>query len=447
MADSFTFAHLADVHLGAYSKEFRELNLEAFLEAMDRCLAGRVDFIMIAGDLFHINVPDLAVVDRAAAKLREVKDAGIPVYVWYGSHDYSPTEKSIIDVLASAGLFTKVATFNAVEGQEAPPLAWTEDPATGARMVAIAGKALGLDMHIFKTLDRKALEREPGFKVFGFHAAVKEYLPDYLAHINAVNLEDFPRGFDYYAGGHIHHPSLQDPEGYGPFVNPGPTFGSDGRDLLNGDERGFVIGTVRGGRVDAKFERVEVVPYLRAEVEVTGKSAAEARAEIDALVGSWDVAGKAVVLRVRGELVSGRRSELDLDGLHTRLPKAGARAVHIVKSYSVREAERLERVEGETQADVERKVVEAKVQEFASKDVRFTGPAGVELALALKRTLSEEPPAQRGGKTEYQDRVVQRGLELLGVLGPSAASPPTHPKAPAKEPPGEPPATSLEEYA
>ena len=109
MSGSFTFAHFADVHLGAYAKELRELNLQAFLKALDACIAKRVDFILIAGDLFHINVPDLAVVERAAAKLLEVKEAGIPVYVWYGSHDYSPTEKSIIDVLASSGLFVKVA--------------------------------------------------------------------------------------------------------------------------------------------------------------------------------------------------------------------------------------------------------------------------------------------------------------------------------------------------
>jgi DNA repair exonuclease SbcCD nuclease subunit len=431
---------MADVHLGAYTKEFRELNLQAFLATMDRCIERKVDLIMIAGDLFHINVPDLAVVDRAAAKLREVKDAGIPVYVWYGSHDYSPTEKSIIDVLASAGLFTKVSTFEAVDGQGAPRFEWTQDPATGVRMVAIAGKALGLDMHVFKALDRAALEREDGFKVFGFHAAVKEYLPAYLAHINGVSLDDFPRGFDYYAGGHIHHTSIEDPAGYGPFVNPGPTFGSDGRDLLNDEPRGFVVGTVRTGRVEVAFERVEVVPYLREEFDVTGKTAAEARAAIESRVAAWDVGGKAVVVRVRGELASGRRAELDLDGLHTRLPKLGARAVHIVKSYSVRESERVPTVEGETQADVERKVVEAKVAAFASRDVRFTGPAGADLALALKRVLSEEPPAQRGGKSEYQERVVQQALELLGLAG----EPPTAP-AERRPSPTEPP--KLEEYA
>ncbi len=447
MDGPFTFAHMADVHLGAYTKEFRELNLQAFLRAMDRCVERRVDLIMIAGDLFHINVPDLAVVDRAAAKLREVKDAGIPVYVWYGSHDYSPTEKSIIDVLASAGLFTKVATIEAVEGQEAPRLGWTKDPATGARMAAIAGKALGLDMHVFKALDRDALEREDGFKVFGFHAAVKEYLPAYLEHINGVTLDDFPRGFDYYAGGHIHHTSIQDPAGFGPFVNPGPTFGSDGRDLLNDEPRGFVIGTVRTGRVEVAFERVEVVPFLREEFDVTGQTAAEARAAIESRIAGWDVDGKAVVMRVRGELVSGRRAELDLDSLHTRLPKLGARAVHIVKSYAVRESERVPTVEGETQADVERKVVDAKVGAFASKDIRFTGKAGADLSIALMRVLSEEAPAQRGGKAEYQERVVQQALELLGLTGqPPAAAAERKPSPTERKPsPTEPPA--LEEYA
>jgi exonuclease SbcD len=436
MSDSFTFAHMADVHLGAYSKEFRALNLEAFTKSLDRCLALKVDFVLIAGDLFHINVPDLGVVDQAAAKLREVKDAGVPVYVWYGSHDYSPTEKSIIDVLASTGLFTKVARFEEAPAGAGPALAWTTDPTTGARMVAIAGKALGLDRHLYKALDKAALEREEGFKIFGFHAGVKQFLPQYLAHIEAVELADFPRGFNYYAGGHIHHHSIERPGGFAPFVNPGPTFGSDGRDLLNDEPRGFVVTSVKDGRAEPRLERVEVVKFLRDEIDVNGKSAQQARSLIDEALSSWDVDGRAVVLRVYGELTSGRRAELDLDALYTTLPKKGARAVHIVKAYAVREAATIGGDVAAPQDEIEKRLLAAHLAKFQSQDARFRGAVGLELALALKRVLSEEPPLQRGGKGEFEERLRTRGLELLGLAEPrpSAASPPPVPPAPAAEP-------------
>jgi len=445
---SFTFAHMADVHLGAFSKELRGLNLQAFLTALDRCLLRKVDFVLIAGDLFHINVPDLAIVERAADKLREVKDAGVPVYVWYGSHDYSPTEKSIIDVLASAGLFTKVQ--GAEAGVDGGPLKlrFTEDPATGAKVTAIAGKAQGLDRHLFASLDRAALEGEPGFKVFGFHAAVREFLPGYLAHIEAVSVADFPRGFGYYAGGHIHHYHEERREGYGPFVNPGPTFGSDGRDVQNDEPRGFVIATVAGERVEARFEGVEVSPFLRLDLDVAGKTAHEARGALEEQLAAAAVDGRAVVLRVHGEMASGKRSELDLDALYARLPKLGARAVHIVKAYSVREAGREGAAEaGAPQAEVERRVFGAHLARFASLDARFAGTRGIELMLALKAALAEEAPPQRGGKTEFGERLRERALGLLDrEAGAGKAPVPTSARPPEAAPGGPPRPERLEEF-
>ncbi len=431
MSGSFTFAHFADVHLGAFSKELRQLNLKAFLEALDRCMARSVHFVLIAGDLFHINVPDLAVVERAAAKLREVKDSGIPVYVWYGSHDYSPTEKSIIDVLASSGLFVKVARVGEGGAKEGAKLEWTVDARTEAKIVAVAGKAQSLDRHVFRELDKAGLEAEPGFKIFGYHAGVKEFLPGYLAHIDAVALADFPRGFGYYAGGHIHHYHEEEREGYGLFVNPGPTFGSDGRDLLNREPRGFVMVQVDGGRASATFEPVDVVKFVREDLDVGGKSAQEARAAVEELIAQAQVAGKAVVLRVHGELSSGERADLDLDALYGRLPKEGAAAVHIVKAFSIREAERGAGEPGAPQDEIERRTVEEHVGRFASKDPRFSGVAGVKLVLDLKRLLSEEAPQQRGGKGEFEERLRARALEVLSpepsvsVEAVSAKPPPT----------------------
>lgn len=413
MPGSFTFAHFADVHLGAYAKELRQLNLDAFLQALDRCIALKVDFALIAGDLFHINVPDLAVVERAAAKLLEVKLAGIPVYVWYGSHDYSPTEKSIIDVLASSGLFTKVARVGEGGAAESAKLEWTTDSGTGAKIVAVAGKAQGLDRHVFKELDKAALEAEPGFKIFGFHAGIKEFLPGYLAHIDAVSLDDFPRGFGYYAGGHIHHHHMERRDGIGLFVNPGPTFGSDGRDLLNKEPRGFVVVRVENGRAEASFERVNVVTFAREDIDVQGLSAQEARAAVEKAVEEANVSGKAVVLRVHGELASGQRADLDIDALYGSLPKQGAAAVHIVKAFSIRESEHASVEPGAPQEEMERTTVADHVARFASTDPRFAGAAGVKLVLALKGLLSEEPPVQRGGKGEFEERLAARALELV----------------------------------
>ena len=45
----YKFAHIADCHLGAQKyPELKELELKAFKEALDICMAEEVDFIIIA---------------------------------------------------------------------------------------------------------------------------------------------------------------------------------------------------------------------------------------------------------------------------------------------------------------------------------------------------------------------------------------------------------------
>ena len=106
---TFRFAHLADLHVGAWrERALAEVGLAAVRAAFERCIEERVDFIVIAGDLFDATLPDMAHVRETAEVLRRVREAGIPVYATYGSHDYSPSATSVIDVLEASGLFVKL---------------------------------------------------------------------------------------------------------------------------------------------------------------------------------------------------------------------------------------------------------------------------------------------------------------------------------------------------
>ena len=56
----YKFAHITDCHLGAWrNPKLRDLNLKAFEQAISKCIAESVNFIVITGDFFDINIPDL----------------------------------------------------------------------------------------------------------------------------------------------------------------------------------------------------------------------------------------------------------------------------------------------------------------------------------------------------------------------------------------------------
>ncbi|MFW6141187.1 MAG: metallophosphoesterase, partial [Candidatus Saliniplasma sp.] len=65
------FSHIADCHLGAFGRNptLREYNLQAFERVIEKSIQEEVDFIIIAGDLFHNPHPDMDVVDRAVKSL------------------------------------------------------------------------------------------------------------------------------------------------------------------------------------------------------------------------------------------------------------------------------------------------------------------------------------------------------------------------------------------
>ncbi|MEK6259497.1 MAG: DNA repair exonuclease [Planctomycetota bacterium] len=92
------FIHAADIHLdsplrgleaypGAPAERLRIATRQAFDRVVDLCLEERVDFLIVAGDLFDTEVKDFHSALAAAEQLRRLYKASIPVYLILGNHD------------------------------------------------------------------------------------------------------------------------------------------------------------------------------------------------------------------------------------------------------------------------------------------------------------------------------------------------------------------------
>tara|TARA_Y100001960_G_scaffold197137_1_gene206281 strand:- start:143 stop:418 length:276 start_codon:yes stop_codon:yes gene_type:complete len=54
------FAHLADTHLGRQKDEkLRIIEKQIFKKTVDTILKNNVEFVLIAGDFFDVNIPDM----------------------------------------------------------------------------------------------------------------------------------------------------------------------------------------------------------------------------------------------------------------------------------------------------------------------------------------------------------------------------------------------------
>jgi hypothetical protein len=410
----YKFAHLADCHIGAQKyPELKELEMKAFKNCMDRCIQEQVDFIIISGDLFNSNLPNMGAVKDAVEKMREVRDYGIPIYVNYGSHDYSPNETSIIDLLNSAGLIQKI-----VEGQvedEKLKLKFFQDPGTGAKLCGISARKMGLEVSYYDALDRESLQIEPGFKIFVFHSAITDFKPEFLSEMDSIPLSLFPKGFDYYAGGHVHLHSEHDPEGFGTLIYPGPTFGSYSKDMeisAKGEERGFYLVNFQD-----KVEKVEFIPLPVCEYEylyedADGKNAIQVQNNLMERLEKIDVNQKVVLVKIRGQLSGGKTSTIDSRAIKDILTRKGALYVGINRhGLTTMEQVKVKITESDIPS-IEKRLFSDRVGDVNLSLVELKKDKGIKLAVELLRTLREEQKLNEK-KKDYEERVKKDSIYTL----------------------------------
>ncbi|UCC92407.1 MAG: metallophosphoesterase [Thermoplasmata archaeon] len=414
------FAHMADTHLGAFRDPvLRGLNLDAFLRALEIVREEGCEFLVIAGDMFDTSLPDMEVADRAAEGLRVLMEAGVRTYVLYGSHDRSLTEKGIVDVLESAGLFTNVGVLDLDHEEGHPPL--TVDGPTGAVMAAVGGRQLTLERALFEAADWEPLARavaDAPLAIFGYHGPVEGMMPEELERLETLDRGRLPPGFHYYALGHVHHHTVEVVHEGGVAVYPSPTFGASFTDLADGREKGLVIVDVDDdGTCYPRHVPISMAPMEVVDLAVAGLSAEEATRRLGAAVDVVEPDGALVLLRLHGALSSGRPTDIPVGRARTDLEERGARGIFVNRRglRKPRTAGSGEGggIEGLDRAQIERGALEAAIPADDAPVPWLAGSEGIALAEELL-AVAKEPQGDLA-KAKYEERVKGRAMEVLAL--------------------------------
>jgi DNA repair protein SbcD/Mre11 len=288
------FAHIADVHLGGWKQQpMQDLNFESFKNAIDICLTSKLEFVLFAGDLFDSAYPSIEILKETFAQFKRLKDAGILCFIIAGSHDYSVSGKTFLDVLEKAGFCKNV--YNAEEKENLIVL----NPTVygNVAIYGYPGKKSGLEV---QDLKRVKFNDSPGlFKIFMLHTTIDRVAGNLP--IETVNPDRLPKA-DYYAMGHIH--VLYNEKG---FVYPGPLFPNNFKELEDLKQGTFVIvDTESSSRIQRIKLPTKQVEHFVIEVEdaLTGTEKI-----IDEL-NKRNLKDKIILLRVYGELKRGKTSDI-----------------------------------------------------------------------------------------------------------------------------------------
>ncbi len=398
------FIHLADCHLGGWRDDkMKALNLASFSRVIEDILKNPPDFVIIAGDLFNTSIPPLDVLKEATILFRKVRKAGIPVYMVAGSHDYSPSGRTMLDVLEEAGLFRNVMRGTVKDGRV--HLSFTVDEKTGVKITGILGRRGMLDKEYYEALAVEDLEREPGEKIFLFHTSIDELKPKDKGTMEGMAVSMLPKGFLYYAGGHVHIRKDFNAEGYRNVVYPGPTFPnsfSELEELRAGSYMEYDDGKVTRHRIELK----EVVPLA---IDCDGKTPESVRQELDKRIEEGDWKDKIVLIRLHGRLCAGRIQDLRLQELMDRIDAGGAYMV--MRNTAKLQTAVLEEVKVRVhdKEALEREVIAEHIGKI--KDLGLAADKETELTIRMMQALMDD--RKEGEKKDTFERRMEEAADAL----------------------------------
>lgn len=399
------FAHLADCHIGSWrDPKLRDTSTIAFCRAADKCIMEKVDFILIAGDLFNTSFPRLDNLKAVAAKFRQLKDLNIPVYIVPGSHDYSPSGKTILDVLEEAGLFVNVFKGSVENGKLR--LDFTVDKKTGAKITGILGKRGALEKSYYEKLTVENLEAEKGFKIFLFHSGIDELKPREMENIMSQPLSLLPKGFDYYAGGHVHIVDDREIEGYGRIAYPGPLFPNSFAELEKLETGGFYI--FKDG--SARWEPIRIYNIFKINRDCGHKTPEQVKNDILDEIKNREFSNTVVLIRLHGILESGKPSDINFKEIFSEL--YGKSAYFVMKSshaVASREFEEIKTDAGNAE-DIESSLIKGHIGQI--KLEKLSSEKEEELIKSLMKILSSE---KQEGETspDFERKVKEESGRVL----------------------------------
>lgn len=410
----FKYAHLADLHLGSWREDkMRDLSTTAFLLAMEKCKAEKVDFILFAGDIFNTSLPALDTLKIVTKTFKELHDASIPIYTIAGSHDFSPSGKTMIDVLENAGLLINVCKGIVNPHTNLLQLNFTTDPKTQAKITGMLGRKGQLDKFYYQNLSRDNLEQESGYKIFMFHTTISEMKPKHLEQIEGEPASFLPQGCNYYAGGHIHHPTKIELPGYGTLTYPGALFPNNFAEIEKYSHGGFYIITVDNNEQEVSWIPIEANRHSHMDIDCAHKSPEAIELEITDHFQRKALDNTIITLRFQGTLQDAKVANINFKEIYTSLYEQGAYFV-MKNTASLSSSEFQEIKIAETNPElIEEKLIQEHLQQskvFEKERERHLIKSLLAGLNTMKREGETSTDFQKRIETEAEKIVMQQSI-------------------------------------
>ena len=222
-----TFLHMADCHLGyrQYNRRERQNDFtRAYLDIIETAIERKVDFVLLAGDLFEKRAISPITLDHAITGLERLSKAGIPCLAVEGNHELAYYRDSIgwVRFLAERELLTLLSP--QLDGEQITLAPYEKcrgayvEPVPGLRVYGMryfgssTAHVVRRVARAMASVDKQGIE----YTIFMAHAGVEGALGHHGGTLSHRELGPLRHQVDYLALGHIHKPYEYDSWIYNP---------------------------------------------------------------------------------------------------------------------------------------------------------------------------------------------------------------------------------------
>ncbi|MDE1765274.1 MAG: DNA repair exonuclease [Thaumarchaeota archaeon] len=251
------FSHISDTHLGflQYHSEEREEDVYlAFNQAIDTSIKDHVDFVIFAGDVFHVPNPSGKAIVTLANALKRLRQSNIESFFVLGEHDISRIRATPVPFVYHNLDFSKYI------GRGKPVF---------YKDVLIMGfdKRRRSEIHTFESDFAAAdatVRDHRGHKILVLHQGISE-INKFAGEINSTEL---PKNFTYYAMGHLHEQELKRyPHLGGPLAYPG-SIEMTSSETIKETQKGFYQVDISRAEASPNWIKLDTRPQMSVRTSI-----------------------------------------------------------------------------------------------------------------------------------------------------------------------------------
>jgi len=250
------FSHISDTHLGLvqYGSEERAQDVyDAFNQSIDISIKDHVDFVIFAGDIFHVPNPNGTAIIQMANGLKRLKQNNIDSFFILGEHDISRIRTTPIPYVYHNLEFSKYI------GQ-GKPIEYKGILLAGFDKIRKA--EIPQYEEKFAAIDKNA-QTHSGHKILVLHQGITEF----NKFAGEIQSTDLPKNFTYYAMGHLHDKDIKQFNHLnGPIAYPG-SIESTTSEGIKETKKGFFEVDISGKEANPNWIELETRPQFSFKTE------------------------------------------------------------------------------------------------------------------------------------------------------------------------------------